>query len=90
MQHYLSNNGDVKKAFGNDYQAVYNHYVNYGIKENRIADRNAHVFGKFTTKKEATCTEVGNKKCSICGDEKEIPASENETIPVIVPEEETV
>ena len=36
-QKYLENNKDVKYAFGNDYVKAYNHYITYGIDENRNA-----------------------------------------------------
>ena len=32
---YLNNNSDLKKAFGTDYEAVYNHFITKGYKEYR-------------------------------------------------------
>lgn len=34
--YYAQNNPDVVAAFGNDANALYNHYVNYGRKEGRL------------------------------------------------------
>lgn len=35
--YYISNNGDIKAAFGNDDVAVLAHFVNYGMSEGRTA-----------------------------------------------------
>lgn len=35
--YYISNNGDIKAAFGNDDVAVLSHFVNYGMSEGRRA-----------------------------------------------------
>jgi hypothetical protein len=32
---YLNNNSDLQKAFGNDYEKVYNHFITRGYKEHR-------------------------------------------------------
>ena len=44
--YYVSNNSDIKNAYGNDDQAVLAHFVNYGMKEGRQAkaDFNAGVY----------------------------------------------
>ncbi len=34
-KYYLNRYSDLKKAFGNDYTAAYNHFINYGLKEGR-------------------------------------------------------
>ena len=46
MCYYVSNNSDIKNAYGNDDQAVLAHFVNYGMKEGRQAkaDFNAGVY----------------------------------------------
>ncbi len=36
-EYYLSQNPDVKQAFGTDKSLVYNHYLSFGIKEGRKA-----------------------------------------------------
>ncbi len=33
--YYISNNGDIKAAFGDDDVAVLAHFVNYGMSESR-------------------------------------------------------
>ena len=44
--YYVSNNSDIKNAYGNGDQAVLAHFVNYGMKEGRQAkaDFNAGVY----------------------------------------------
>jgi len=35
VQYYLSNYGDLRDAFGYDYNKAISHYMNYGIYEGR-------------------------------------------------------
>ena len=41
--YYVSNNSDIKNAYGNDDQAVLAHFVNYGMKEGRQAKADFNV-----------------------------------------------
>lgn len=41
--YYISNNPDVYRAFGSDDTAVLNHFINYGMKEGRIAKSDFNV-----------------------------------------------
>ena len=41
--YYLSKNGDLKAAYGTDYNALIAHFVNYGMKEGRQASANFNV-----------------------------------------------
>ena len=35
-EYYASKYSDLKEAFGNDEEALYQHFINYGIKEGRV------------------------------------------------------
>lgn len=41
--YYISKNPDIKAAFGNDDVAVLSHFVNYGMKEGRVASEEFNV-----------------------------------------------
>ena len=36
----MNNNGDVVKAFGNNTDAIMNHFLTYGMKEGRLSSPN--------------------------------------------------
>jgi len=42
-EYYLNRYGDLRTAFGNNYQAAFNHWVNHGIREGRQARSNFNV-----------------------------------------------
>ncbi len=43
FNYYLQNNPDIRRVFGNDDVAVLKHFVNYGMKEGRVASKSFNV-----------------------------------------------
>ena len=42
-QYYINAYGDLKKAYGNNYESAYNHFINYGYKEGRTASKGTDI-----------------------------------------------
>ena len=59
---YANEYPDLKNAFGNDKNALYNHYVNYGVKEGRLAwSTDVHVNAQLVAADLAKATTISCK-----------------------------